>query len=423
MKKKIYVLGAILVCVVCLGIIVFGIKTRNINYDEYLRKTWVAENWRGGNNQYTALFLFEIDKVEEGIIEGRYAGYRYIYEPTFSFSGVIKNGVAECILYKGDGVTPAGELKLVFLESNKIDATIDWYQSSLHKNYIFRPYNLGDIADFRFSKEVVRQAANIDTWGQVNIVAGFIDINKPYPVIYLVNEHDDILYEFEASYQTASEVCEIVVDDFNADGLQDVKIVTYFPKDVAIEKIERIFYQTDNGDFERGNGATDVGSEEGMQGMQDAIYGIWQITDVALMSEMYTGTLSDGDFEENLYDPEEYLGYELEYSQDFFRIGNEVYANPEYITHGLTVKEFNEGGNFRNPDLYSFIEQENIIVDNAAADGGISNVPIVQYQVNFSETVSYGNLDFIPVGTQCVLLNKDTLLIGIWGKVLVAYKS
>ncbi len=120
----------------------------------------------------------------------------------------------------------------------------------LHKTYIFRPYNIGDIADFQLSTGVPQQTVEIETWGQVTLVAGVIQINKPYPCIYFVDEHDDILYKFEASYQTGSEVCEISVDDFDSDGLRDVKIITYFPRALDIETIERVFYQMENGEFD-----------------------------------------------------------------------------------------------------------------------------------------------------------------------------
>ena len=36
--------------------------------------------------------------------------------------------------------------------------------------------------------------------------------------------------------------------------------------------------------------------------------------------------------------------------------------------------------------------------------------------------VSYGEFDFIPVGAQCVILNEGTMLIGLWGKILLAHR-
>ncbi|MDL2302209.1 hypothetical protein LJC58_07635 [Lachnospiraceae bacterium OttesenSCG-928-D06] len=75
------------------------------------------------------------------------------------------------------------------------------------------------------------------------------------------------------------------------------------------------------------NGQTDVGlssveinedivTESNLEESQ-CFYGTWYIDRVVLTSTMYTGTTKDGDFEENVYDPEDYLGFEIEYSYDF----------------------------------------------------------------------------------------------------------
>ena len=52
---------------------------------------------------------------------------------------------------------------------------------------------------------------------------------------------------------------------------------------------------------------------------------------------MYTGTTKDGVAEEDLYDSEDFVGYELEYTADYFRIGENTYTDPEY---GLFLKTF-----------------------------------------------------------------------------------
>ena len=38
------------------------------------------------------------------------------------------------------------------------------------------------------------------------------------------------------------------------------------------------------------------------------LYGEWQIDRAVLKSNMYTGTPLDGDFENNIFDPEDYVG-------------------------------------------------------------------------------------------------------------------
>lgn len=151
-------------------------------------------------------------------------------------------------------------------------------------------------------------------------------------------------------------------------------------------------------------------------------YGIWHIDKVVLQSRMYTGTVRNGDFEENLYDPEDYIGMEVEYDSEYFRLGSERYNSPEYIFTNRTVKDIYDGGKFCDPDIYEFIFDEKIEVVNADHYNSLAEVPLLQIEVRLSKEVSYGDYDFIPVGTQCIILNEDTMLIGIWGKILLAHR-
>ena len=45
---------------------------------------------------------------------------------------------------------------------------------------------------------------------------------------------------------------------------------------------------------------------------------------------------------------------------------------------------------------------------------------LLRFNVDFADEVSYGKYNFIPVGTQCILLNEDAMIVGIWGKTLLA---
>ncbi|MGN0157072.1 MAG: hypothetical protein ACI39N_07470 [Lachnospiraceae bacterium] len=153
-----------------------------------------------------------------------------------------------------------------------------------------------------------------------------------------------------------------------------------------------------------------------------SIYGTWKIEKVALISEMYTGTTLDGDKEEDLYDSEDFLGYELEYTETFFRIGDKVYENPKYITSEDTVKGFDLGNSFRPMCLYTLIVEENIEMEKTENSENLEDAIIVEYDLEFENEVSYGKYDFIPVGAQVILLNDDAMLVGVWGKILLAYR-
>ncbi len=151
-------------------------------------------------------------------------------------------------------------------------------------------------------------------------------------------------------------------------------------------------------------------------------YGIWHIDKVALCSEQYTGSIEDGDFEENLFDPADFIGMEIEYRKDYFRLGDKTYTSPEYILTNVEVKDVNEGGKFRNPDLYEFIQNEKIEIAGAEKGNYLSETLLTQVEVKFNDETKYGDYNFIPVGTQIYVLNENAILIGIWGKILFAYR-
>lgn len=227
-----------------------------INYDEYIGKEWVAEGWHGENDEYqeyNALFHFCISQADHGMIKGTFAARNYVSVSarTGIFTGSIVDDTAECQLYDGQS-KQIGLLTLKFLENDRIDAVIELTETyDICKHYVFRPYNIMDVGNLRINQELER-TVEMDAWGQVNIVAGVLEGNKPYPVIYLTNVQGDILHDFSASYQVASEVYEIEVDDFDEDGLQDVKIITYFPYEPDSIFFEKIFYQVQGGGFKKG---------------------------------------------------------------------------------------------------------------------------------------------------------------------------
>ena len=151
-------------------------------------------------------------------------------------------------------------------------------------------------------------------------------------------------------------------------------------------------------------------------------YGVWHIDKAVLQSDMYTGTTEDGDFEENLYDPTDYIGMEIEYTPEYFQLGRERYNNPKYVLTDRTVKDINDSGKFYDPDIYEFIMDEEIEIFDAEKFDYLAEVPLFQVEVGFDKEVSYGEFDFIPVGTQCAILNEGTMLIGLWGKILLAHR-
>ncbi|WP_010247963.1 hypothetical protein [Acetivibrio cellulolyticus] len=141
------------------------------------------------------------------------------------------------------------------------------------------------------------------------------------------------------------------------------------------------------------------------------IFGIWHLGKIVLKSDAYDGTSKDA---LGGIDEEEYVGLELEFTDKFLRLGKDKFLNPEYTLEYMSVAKYNDGGKFRLPDVYSFIHDENVNIVNREKYKSLSEVPLKFYQASFKEDYS------IPVGTQVVMLNNDTMLVGIWGKIILA---
>lgn len=126
-------------------------------------------------------------------------------------------------------------------------------------------------------------------------------------------------------------------------------------------------------------------------------FGTWYIEKVAVISEMYTGTTKDGVAEEDLYDSEDFVGYELEYTADYFRIGENTYTDPEYGMFFEDIFTVNDGGRFW-PHVCDFMEEEGIDWHDDKYYGQRDGMELhLLVYIDFEETVFYETYDFIPV--------------------------
>lgn len=161
----------------------------------------------------------------------------------------------------------------------------------------------------------------------------------------------------------------------------------------------------------------------GYKTVSENLFGVWLIEAAVLKSDMYTGTTLDGTALENLYDPADYTGYELEYSEQFFRLGENIYENPKYEIEKETIHNFNNyGGKFKTPNIWDVLEEYEIELENQAPEPNRGNTLLTFIDISFEQEVSYNQYSFIPVGTQIVILNKDYMLVERWGKILLAHK-
>jgi len=145
------------------------------------------------------------------------------------------------------------------------------------------------------------------------------------------------------------------------------------------------------------------------------IYGVWILEQVVLRSEMYSDDITKNG-EIIPVDVEDYLGYEVEYAVDFFRLGETTYLNPIYTQSTTTVDNYEEGGRFRLtdnfPSIQEFFEDKKIELDGIEDYVYLGDFPLIRFDVGVDP--------HIPVGSKCVVLNTDTILVGTWGKIILA---
>lgn len=167
--------------------------------------------------------------------------------------------------------------------------------------------------------------------------------------------------------------------------------------------------QVSNADTERENDTPDF-------------FGTYRIEKVAVISDMYTGSTLDGVAREDVYDPEDFIGCEIAYNEQYFRLGEKEYDNPQYKISEVTIEELDEGGMFRPKTVADFLEEEDITLEGGEQYSSTAEVPLRQFTVNFQDEVTFGRYGFIPMGTRCTVLNSDVILVGTWGKIMVAYR-
>lgn len=142
-------------------------------------------------------------------------------------------------------------------------------------------------------------------------------------------------------------------------------------------------------------------------------FGVWSLDRIVLESNNYDGEKKrDG----RIFSEKEYLGYEVEYTSEFFRLGEQKFFSPKYKIYDFTFYDYNNNGDFEYPDLYYLVEEGGIKIDHIEEYENIGDIPLVYFTVSFEEN------NFIPVGSQCVLLNEDTMLVGVWGNVILAHR-
>ena len=133
-------------------------------------------------------------------------------------------------------------------------------------------------------------------------------------------------------------------------------------------------------------------------------FGTWRIEKVAEISEEYVGMELGG---EDLYDAAVFVGCELEY-------------NSKYVITYQTVEEFQKSV----PDFYTFLDEEEIEINDRWDD--TAEMLLLKINLDFRGEILYPvtyGYRTAPAEIQCVLLNKNTMIVKVWNKFLLAYRS
>jgi hypothetical protein len=235
--------------------------TSNIEYKQYLKKTWVRKiDSEFPDNGGVSIL---ISKIEDGKIQGEISavGHAPAYNmDNAEFEGTVINDTAECQLVN-DSRGNKGTVELLLKPDNTIEATITITEESEDTvmrlpegTFEFTPYNLKNINGFELTKDQTFMV-DLNSWGHVQFVSGKLTGGNHIPVVfYLTNEQGDILYNFYAALPYSVDVKAVSFQDVNKDGLKDIIILVEDNYDGAAgEPIATVFMQEADGSFARDN--------------------------------------------------------------------------------------------------------------------------------------------------------------------------
>jgi len=230
----------------------------DVDYKRYLKYIWIPDDWNENNNSSSSL---RIDKVVDGVVSGRFCSElaipewfnnpeEYLKYNDNNMSGELINGVAECV-FDGCG---KGNIRIEFIGKNSIKAEIKYTEKDESRKefedgtFIYRPYKIKDHLLFVVNDNLEVET-KLDSWGNVRIVSGQQETSHAVPVIYMTDQDDNILYRFGAPYQHDSYAKEVIVEDMNGDGFQDVRIITSINDTPPEYDFIWNFFQLENGWF------------------------------------------------------------------------------------------------------------------------------------------------------------------------------
>ena len=226
-------------------------ETDGNSYDAYLKKIWIVD--RGKRDFEEPSFV--ITEIKDGEIEGcldthgavesDYCSQYRIEGSSFAaFHGTVSEGTAvSSFEYDGNRT----EFVIRFCGDDRIQASLRCDENGMYESFWFRPYNISDEKDFY---DISSAEVSLSSWGEVSLVWGTANSLHPYSKVYMVNDKNDILYEFDCGIN-GCKVWDIFVRDMNGDGLEDIMTVACLDEEPGGYRNAIIYYQLEDGTFQR----------------------------------------------------------------------------------------------------------------------------------------------------------------------------
>ena len=149
------------------------------------------------------------------------------------------------------------------------------------------------------------------------------------------------------------------------------------------------------------------------------IYGVWTLDEIILATKGYSGETRINGYQ--YVSEAEYIGSEVEYTPEFFRLDDKKYYSPTYKEYNRSFYYYNLEGSFEHPNLYDLVEAGELKIDNMENYEDLGDMPLVHYHVGVErEEDDYWE---VPLGNVVVLLNDDTMLVGERWHVILAHRK
>lgn len=252
----------------------FELKEEEMDYERYLRKVWVVKA-NEGDNVYGTDVEFRITDIRNGIVKGNFCVGELVDMTSVhvsNFEGRIINNVADCIITTGlSGNDDYGRVVLKFCDYGNIEVLSKYncvYQHEVFERYegryLCKPYNISDMRGREIIDEYTFES-KVDGWGDIWIVTMLTDVfpGKGYyfSEAYITTTNRDVLFKFDVNSDPYLKVSNIVIEDYDGNGVEDVEFYLTMTKSHDEEvmhgetknTIINVFKQSSPGEFEGEN--------------------------------------------------------------------------------------------------------------------------------------------------------------------------